>query len=135
MSIRARAASPAGFVLVTALVGVVSALCAAIPAIAGHTEKINRFERLHFAYCELFQLAQLVIMDMRREGIVTSEQRGAAKLLQDLYSRLGQQDDPDHKDKLRDKYEKVVREKYPTDSLWYASENGNQTASAPTLQA
>ena len=117
------------------LIGVVSAVCAALPPIIGHADRINRFERLHFAYCELFHLAKLVTMDVRREGIITSEQRGAAKLLEDLYSRLGQQDDPDHKDKLRDRYEKVVREKYPEESLWYASEDGNQATPAGALQA
>jgi hypothetical protein len=115
-------------------VGVISAICAALPAIMGHAEKINRFERLHFAYCELFQLAQRTIMDIRRESVVTQEQVGGAKMLADLYSRLGQLDDPDYKIRLKDQCEKKVREKYPPDSLWYATENGNQTAESPALQ-
>lgn len=118
----------------SALIGVISAICAALPAVVGHAEKINRFERLHFAYCELFQLTQRLSMDIRREGIITQEQTGAAKLLGDLYSRLGQLDDSDYKDELKDKCEKKVRDKYPTDSLWYASEHGNQAATSLQTQ-
>ncbi len=121
--------------LAASLVGLISAVCAALPVAMGHAEKISRFERLHFAYSELFQLTQRTIMDVRREGLLTQEQLGTAKLLADLYSRLGQQDDPDFKDELRDKYEKEVREKYTPDSLWYASEHGNQTTPAPASQA
>ena len=114
--------------LLAAAIGVISAVSAALPAIMGHAEKINRFERLHFAYCELFQLAQRMTLDIRREGTVTQEQMGASKILVDMYSRLGQLDDPDLKAKLRDECERQVREKYPVGSLWYASGDGNQTA-------
>ena len=121
-----------GWKIVAALIGMVSASSAAIPVAMGHAGKINSFERLHFAYCELFQLTQKAVMDIRRKGLVSDEQRSAAKLLEDLYSRLGQHDDPDHKDKLHDRCIAAVNAKYPKDSLWYASGDGNQETVAGT---
>jgi hypothetical protein len=122
---------------ISAFVGAASAVCAALPAIMGHAEKVNKFEKLHFAYCELYQLTMRSALDIRRSGLVTEEQIGAAKLLNDLYSRLGQQDDPDRKDRLAQECEQKVRDKFPEGSLWYATENGkgkgpdSETAAAP----
>lgn len=125
-----------GWRIVSAIVGAVSGLCAALPALMGLSHKISKCERLHFSYCELFHLTQRATMDVRREGIISVEQIGVAKLLGDLYSRLGQADDTGIDANLRDKCEREVREKYPPDSLWYASGNGNQTTepakAAPT---
>lgn len=109
---------------ISAFVGAASAVCAALPAIMGHAEKVNKFEKLHFAYCELYQLVMRSAMDVRRAGSITAEQIGAVKLLGDLYSRLGQMDDPDRKDKLAAKYELIVRKKFPNSGLWYAIEDG-----------
>lgn len=118
--------------ILSALVGACSGISAALPALMGLSDKINKLERLHFAYCEVFHLAQRTAMDVRREGFVTEELRGAIKLLCDLYSRLGQMDDPDFNKELRDKYEIQVKDKYPDGSLWYASADGNQTAESET---
>jgi hypothetical protein len=111
---------------ISAGVGALSAICAALPAIMGHAENVNRFEKLHFAYSELFQLVMRATMDIRRSGVVTEEQIGSAKLLGDLYSRLGQIDDPDRKDKLARKYENIVRAKFPRSNLWYAVDDGKR---------
>jgi len=123
--------------LVAALVGAGSGICAALPQLMGLSEKIARCERLHFAYCELFQLAQRTVMDVRREGIITTDQAGAAKLLSDMYSRLGQADECGFDKKLRDQCEAEVREKYPKDSLWYADEDvkGPRTPVTPPIRA
>lgn len=114
---------------ISAFVGAASAVCAALPAIMGHAEKVNKFEKLHFAYSELFQLAMRASLDIRRSGSLTAEQLGSAKLLNDLYSRLGQQDDPDRKDKLARECEARVRTKFSEEDLWYATENGRQEGS------
>jgi hypothetical protein len=114
---------------ISAFVGAASAVCAALPAIMGHSEKVNKFEKLHFAYCELYHLTMRATLDIRRSGSLTPEQLGVAKLLNDLYSRLGQQDDPDRKDALARECEKKVRDKFPEDSLWYATENGKRKGS------
>lgn len=129
-----------GWKLAAALVGLASGVCGTLPTILGLSDKINRFQRLHFAYCQLFHLAKQGSMDIRREGYVTVEQVGMGKTLSDIYSRFGQSDAPDLKDKLRDKYELETREKYPPDSLWYASEpyeNSHEaiTAIAPSTTA
>lgn len=126
-----------GSKIIASMIGMAAAVCAALPVAMGHADKISRYERLHFAYCELFQLTQRTVMDVRREGLLTQEQLGTSKLLSDLYSRLGQQDDPDFKSTLRDDCEKAVRVKYPPDSLWYASEHGNEATPsiAPAVQA
>ena len=108
-----------------ALVGALSAISAAIPAVMGHSERVNRFEKLHFSYCELFELTKRTIAEIRRSGLISEEQIGAAKLLGDLCSRFGKMDDPDHKDKIRDDCERIVRERFPVTSLWYASEDVN----------
>jgi hypothetical protein len=108
---------------ISAGVGALSAVCAALPAIMGHAEKVNRFEKMHFAYCELFELTKREIMEIRRVGLLTNEQLGAAKVLNDLRSRLGQIDDPDIKDALRDRCEKTVRQRFPNSTLWYAGEH------------
>jgi hypothetical protein len=112
---------------ISAFVGAASAVCAALPAIMGHAEKVNKFEKLHFAYCELYHLTMRSALEIRRSRLVTEEQIGAAKMLNDIYSRLGQQDDPDRKDELAQECEKKVRDKFPDDSLWYATENGRKT--------
>ena len=114
---------------VSAFVGAGSAVCAALPAIMGHSEKVNKFEKLHFAYCELYQLVMRATLDIRRSGRITEEQIGSAKLLNDLYSRLGHQDDTDRKDKLAHECESQVREKFPDGSLWYATEDGTRKES------
>lgn len=111
--------------LAAAIIGVLSALCGAVPAVAGITDKAKRFERLYFAYSELFQIAQRTVMDVRREGVMTPELVGSAKMLHDLCSRLGQLDEPGVDDKLKAKCEGEVRTKY-AQGLWYASGNGNQ---------
>jgi hypothetical protein len=117
---------------ISAFVGAASAVCAALPAIMGHAEKVNKFEKLHFAYSELYQLVMRTALDVRRAGIITEEQVGAVKLLGDLYSRLGQMDDPDRNDKLAEKYEQVVRDKFPRSGLWYAVEDGRSGEKEPT---
>ena len=99
---------------IAAGVGAASAACAALPAIMGHAEKVNRFEKMHFAYCELFELTKRTIMDVRRSGILTEEQLGEAKILNDIRSRLGQIDDPGLKGALRDRCEAKVRERFAT---------------------
>jgi hypothetical protein len=98
----------------------------------GLTEKINKLERLHFAYCELQHLTQLTLTDIRRDGLATPVQIGGAKVLLDLYSRLGQQDEPGPKTPLRDTCEAEVRKRYPSTSFWYPTEDGNEAAESPT---
>lgn len=123
--------------LAAGIVGVVSALCAALPSLMGLADRIGRCERLHFSYNELFQLAKLASMNVRREGLISSEQVGSAKLLGDISSRLGQQDIPGIDKKLRAECEAEVRTKYDEKSLWYASGHGNQgpkSTTAPTTR-
>ena len=116
---------------ISASIGVASAVCAIMPAILGHAEKINKFEKLHFAYCELFELSKRTLLEVRRMGTITNEQLGAVKLLNDLCSRLGRIDDPDQKDGLRTKCEQKVRLRFPADELWYAGENAGTETNAP----
>lgn len=110
---------------IAAGVGAASAVCAALPAIMGHADKVNRFEKLHFAYCELLELAKRTAMDIRRSGLLTDEQAGAAKILNDLSSRLGRMDDPDFREALRNKCEAKVRDRFPQSALWYAVQHEN----------
>jgi hypothetical protein len=119
---------------ISAFVGAASATCAALPAIMGHAEKVNKFEKLHFAYCELFELTKRTVMDIRRFGGLTDEQIGATKLLNDIGSRLGHLDDPDRKDALILDCERKVRDRFPEDLLWYADghEHAAQTGTANT---
>jgi hypothetical protein len=112
--------------------GVFSAVCAVLPAIMGHAEKVNKFEKLHFAYCELFELVKRMVMDVRRAGLITDEQLGAAKLLNDLRSRLGRLEDTGHKDRLREKCEEAVLERFPVSSLWYAGTHADSQRAEPT---
>jgi hypothetical protein len=119
----------------SAFVGVVSALCAILPAIMGHAEKVNKFEKLHFAYCELFELAKRMALDIRRAGVITDEQVGAVKLLNDLASRLGRTDDTDFKDKLRDKCQNTVLKRFPRESLWYAGADDKESSSSSSTPA
>jgi hypothetical protein len=123
-----------GWRIASAVVGTLSGICAALPPLMGLTEKINKLERLHFAYCELQHLTQLAIADIRREGLITAEQIGGAKLLLDLHSRLGQQDEPGPQSELRDKCEKDVRDRYPSGSFWYPTVNGNEAADSSTAK-
>jgi hypothetical protein len=116
---------------ISAFVGAASAVCAALPAIMGHAVKINKFEKLHFTYCELYHLVMRAVLDIRRSGRITEEQIGSAKLLNDFYSRLGHQDDTDRKDALARDCEQKVRDKFPDGSLWYATENGRRKEPEP----
>lgn len=118
---------------ISAFIGAASAVCAALPAIMGHAEKVNKFEKLHFAYCEIFELVKRTVLDIRRAGLITPEQAGAAKLLNDLCSRLGKLDDTDQKEKLRDKFQAMVLDRFPSESLWYANVHaGTEQADSPT---
>ena len=120
---------------VSAFIGLASAVCAIMPAVIGHAEKINKFEKLHFSYCELFELTKRTIVEVKRASRVTDEQLGAVKILNDLCSRLGRIDDPDQKNSLRNDCEKIVRTRFPPSELWYAGENAGTeaaTATAPT---
>ncbi len=110
---------------IAAFVGAVSAVCAAIPSIMGHSEKIKHFEKLHFAYSELYHVAQRTAMDVRRNGAFTDELVGVSKTLGDLYSRLGKLDECGIADKIRDECQQCVRDKFPDGSLWYAGEDVN----------
>ena len=121
--------------LASALVGVASAICAILPAIMGHAEKVNKFEKLHFSYCELFELTKRIIPEIRKAGLITSEQTGEAKLLLDLSSRLGRLDDTDRKDKIRDRCQAIVLERFPSSCLWYAGEDAESAAKTPTPTA
>jgi hypothetical protein len=116
-------------------VALMSAISAALPPIMGHADKVNRFEKLHFAYCELLALTERTIMDIRRSDVATGEQIGAARMLSDLSSRLGQQDAPDLKDKLRDHCEMAVRKRFPASEWWYHKQRaaeGKPTSAATT---
>jgi hypothetical protein len=119
----------------SALIGAISAVCAALPAIIGHAEKINKFEKLHFVYSELFELTTRTVMDIRRSGLLTQQQAGAALLLNDLLSRLGQMDDTDLKEPLRRKYESMVRERFPKDHLWYAEDHERATQTEAAISS
>ena len=120
---------------ISAGVGAASAVCAALPAIMGHADKVNRFEKLHFSYCELFELAKRMAMDIRRSGIITDEQTGTAKILTDLCSRLGQMEDPEFKRELRDSCEIMVRNRFPNGDLWYAGQHeAAEQAGSPTAE-
>ena len=117
----------------SAFIGATSAVCAALPAIMGHAEKVNKFEKLHFAYCELFELVKRTALDVRRAGVITEEQTGAAKLLNDLCSRFGKMDDTELKDELRRRCEVDVRARFPPDTLWYASVHVDEQKAADPL--
>jgi hypothetical protein len=115
-----------------AIAGAIAGICAALVAIMGHAEKISRFEKLHFAYYELFKLAELAAMDIRRSGLLTEEQLGAAKTLNEIYSRLGQMDDPDFKEALRNKCQLMVKDRFPKDQSWYAGSHEDTPSQAGT---
>ena len=78
----------------------------------------------------MFHITQRTVMDVRREGGLTPEMIGSAKMLHDFYSRLGQLDDPGVDHRLKKECEAEVREKYPDNELWYASGDGDQESSA-----
>jgi hypothetical protein len=101
------------------IVGLLSAVSAALPPTLEFSNKINRFERLHFSYCQLLHLAKALALDIRRSALVTQQQVGASKEINDLYSRLGQLDETDPKSKLIKKFEQEVRIAFPQESLWY----------------
>jgi len=104
---------------ISGAVGAVSAICAAIPTVFEYAGQIKKFERLHFAYCEIYHLTQLLVLDIRRTTTLTVEQLGAAKLLNELYSRLGQMDETDVKSALSRQFEEQVRKEFPPERLWY----------------
>jgi hypothetical protein len=120
---------------VSALVGAASAVSAAIPSIMGHAEKVNKFEKLHFAWCEVFELAKRAAMDIRRAALITPEQYGETKLLNDICSRLGHIEDPDRKDTLAESCEARVRERFPDESFWYAGGNAEAGAAQTSTPA
>jgi hypothetical protein len=115
---------------ISAGIAAISGVCALLPAIMGHAEHINKYEKLHFAYCELFELSKLTALDIRRSVLLTDKQLGAAVLLNDLSSRLGQIDDPDLKSSLLVKCEAKVRERFPKDMLWYPDQDAGQRTEA-----
>jgi hypothetical protein len=118
---------------ISGFLGAISAIAAALPPVLGFPEKIKSLERLHFSYCELFQIAKNLALDVRRTGLLTQEQLGGAKVLHDLYSRLGQMDEAE-KSKLKAKCEAEVRNRFPEGSLWYATDDGTgqETVTATT---
>jgi hypothetical protein len=118
---------------ISGAIGAISAVCAAVPSVFAYSDQIKKFERLHFCYSQLFHLAKLLALDVRRTGLLTQEQLGSAKVLQDLYSRLGEMDEPNVKSKLSKKYEEEVRGSIPAESLWYAGKDAaGQEDSTPT---
>ena len=90
-----------------------------IPTVFDYAGQIKKFERLHFAYSEIYHLTQLLVLDIRRTGTLTLEQLGTAKTLNELYSRLGQMDETDVKSGASKKFEEQVRKEFPNERLWY----------------
>jgi hypothetical protein len=113
------------------VIGVLSAVSAALPPILQFSNKISQFERLHFSYSELFHMAKSLALDIRRSGLVTEQQVGASKAINDLYSRLGQLDETDPKPEIIKKFEQEVRTAFPQDSLWYPKPNNSQEGASP----
>ncbi|MGA2984812.1 MAG: hypothetical protein ABSG32_13440 [Terriglobia bacterium] len=116
------------------VVGLFSAVSAALPPTLEFSNKINRFERLHFSYCQLLHMAKALALDIKRSALVTEQQIGASKEISDLYSRLGQLDETDPKSKLIKQFEQEVRVAFPQESLWYPKpinvQEGTGTATA-----
>lgn len=116
---------------VAGIIGVLSAVSAALPPILQFSNKISQFERLHFSYSELFHMAKSLALDIRRSGSVTEQQIGASKAINDLYSRLGQLDETHPNPAIIKKFEQEVRTAFPQDSLWYPKPNNSQEGSSP----
>jgi len=105
--------------VIAGAVGAISAICAVIPTVFDYAGQIKKFERLHFAYCEIYHVTGLLLLDIRRGGVLTPEQLGTAKTVNELYSRLGQMDETDVKSKTSRRFEEQVRKEFPAERLWY----------------
>ena len=80
--------------------------------------EIAKMEHLHSGYKELFHQVELLLHDIRRSGLITPEQLGSSRTLQQLYSRMGPKDEPDPDRKLIGKLQSEVNQALPPESLW-----------------
>ena len=74
-------------------------------------------------------MSKNLALDIRRTKRLTDEQVGGAKVLHDLYSRLGQMDEIEESN-LKAKCEAKVRSRFPDKSLWYATDDASGEESA-----
>jgi hypothetical protein len=120
---------------VSAGVGLISAIAAALPRALDFVNKIKKFEGLHFSYSQLFHLTKALSLDIKRSRFVTDEQMGASKIISDIYSRLGQLDETDPKSKLLKRFEQEVRTAIPPETLWYPKPHNSQEGARTGTEA
>jgi hypothetical protein len=95
-----------------------AAVGAAIAPLLGWSEKAGECQNLRFSYAQLFNLAELVIAEIRRGGEATEEQIGAARIVHEAYMRIDALDELEPDQEMIDKENAKVLKAYPDDYIW-----------------
>ena len=109
---------PIGWLILTAA----AALASALSPLLGLTEKVIRFEKLHYAYSELLADFKTLIRDIELAGRVTAEHKAVSAVLFDRYSRLSALDEVKPNEQLKDELTEAMNKAIPPESLWMPSE-------------
>ena len=103
----------------TALVlSIVAAVASTISPFLGLIEKTVRFEKLHFAYSELYAEIDALIREIRLRGFADEGHMAVAKAIRENYATLSTLDEPNPDRQVIDRFTKEVNAAIPVESLW-----------------
>jgi len=113
----------------------IAAVCVVILPLFHLTEKIATFERLHFAYDNIYRSLDLIVKDIRVCETLKESDRPAIALLFRQYASLGPLDEMDFDRKLRDTMQEEVNQIIPPERLWLPYDDDEQQTSTKTQAA
>ena len=95
-----------------------AALCTTLAPIFLLSEKVIRFEKLHFAYSELLADFKEHIREITLDGSLTEAHRAVSEVLFSRYARLAPLDETNPDNCLKDAKTNEMNNAIPVESLW-----------------
>ena len=112
------AKAPTILLIVTAAV----AISSAVSPVLGYADKIAKFERLHFAYNQVFYTLRRLVGEIRSHEEFNDKHRAVAQMLFQQHSALGPLDETDPDAKLIETMQARVNQEIPPEALWLPRE-------------
>jgi hypothetical protein len=108
--------------MVWTIVSAAAALSTTLAPLFLLSEKVVRFEKLHFAYAELLADFKQHIRDITLTGSLGEEHRAVSEMLFERYARLAPLDEVHPDERLKDALTDVMERAIPVESLWMPEE-------------
>jgi len=108
----------AGFPHLLIVISGAATLAAVVLPLLSLNDKVERFEKLHFAYGQLRAACEALARKIRTLGDVVSENPAELAVLSEIYDRLSPLDEPKPNPKLIKRLTDEVQAAIPIESLW-----------------